>query len=171
MESKLSIQLFPLTLSMAPTLADIAQQRDIWLQVRDRFPHPYTLADAEAFITLFLEQNPLLTYGIFAERQLCGVISLTPLTDVYRVSAEIGYFLGKSYWGRGITTEAVGQMTRIGYSSLPIERIFAGVFSSNPASMRVLEKNGFTLEGVAKRSIQKAGVILSEHVYALYRHT
>jgi [ribosomal protein S5]-alanine N-acetyltransferase len=163
------IQLHPLTEHMAPDLAQIANDREVWIQLRDRFPHPYHQQDAEAFISMVAHQNPLLIRGIFFQQQLCGVISITPMQDVHRISAEIGYFLGKDFWGKGIATVAVRQMTAYAFQMLPIERIFAGIFSSNPASMRVLEKNGFTLEGVSKRAIVKADAILDEHLYALYR--
>ncbi|MDJ1466736.1 GNAT family N-acetyltransferase [Xanthocytophaga flava] len=163
------IQLLPLTLQMAPTLAAIANDKDIWLQVRDRLPHPYHLQDAESFISIVSSQEQQLIRGIFFKQQLCGVISITPLHDIHRVSAEIGYFLGKSWWGKGIATTAVSQITQMAFATFPIERIFAGVFSHNKSSMRVLEKNGFLLEGVAQRSVIKENVLLDEHIYALYR--
>src|SRR5690349_4663542 len=110
METQTLVDLRPLTRELASTLADIANERAIWLQVRDRYPYPYHLADALNFIAFVQEQIPALTFGIFYEERLCGVIGLTLMTDVHRVSAEIGYWLGRAFWGKGIATVAVRQL-------------------------------------------------------------
>ena len=86
--------------------------------------------------------------------------------DVYRESAEIGYWLGAPYWGKGIATKAVALVTHYGFETLRLNRIFTGVFSFNKASMRVLEKNGFTKEGIFKRAVVKNGITYDEHRYA-----
>jgi RimJ/RimL family protein N-acetyltransferase len=95
-----------------------------------------------------------------------GAIGLEPRDDVNRIAAEIGFWLGQELWGRGIMTEAVGAVTRYGFRELGYERIFAEIFAWNPASMRVLEKNGYTREGVLRRSAYKAGKIVDQMVWA-----
>ncbi len=82
---------------------------------------------------------------------LAGGISIMPKEDIYRCSAEIGYWIGEPYWGKGIATEAIRQMVDITWERYPeVVRIYAEVFPGNIGSVRALEKNGFELECVQK---------------------
>ena len=149
------------------TLSRLANNKKIWDSVRDHFPHPYTLEDAKEFIERKSDEIPAHTFAIVnKEDELCGVISLIPQEDVYRISAEIGYWIGEPYWGQGIATHAIALMTRYGFQELHLERIFAAVFDFNEASMRSLEKNGFQKEGVFRNAVIKNGQIRDEHRYA-----
>jgi len=148
-------------------LAELANNEKVSQNLRDGFPHPYTLADAEKFIAMFSGQNPVTVFAITYNGQYAGNISLVPCNDVYRKSAEIGYFLGEPYWNKGIATKAVGLITKYGFEKLGIARIYTGIFEFNPASMRVLEKNGFQKEGIFRKSIFKKGRLWDEHRYAL----
>jgi RimJ/RimL family protein N-acetyltransferase len=98
-----------------------------------------------------------------------GGIGLDLQADVHRHSAEIGYWLGAAHWGHGIATEAVRAVTAHGFSALDLCRIFAGVFAWNPASGRVLEKAGYTLEGRLRQAVIKDGQALDVVVYAILR--
>jgi RimJ/RimL family protein N-acetyltransferase len=89
-----------------------------------------------------------------------------PQTDIYRLGAEIGYWIGEPYWGQGIATKAVELVTEYGFNRLGLERIYSGVFDFNKASQKVLEKSGFTLEGIFKKSVIKNGRIINEYRYA-----
>jgi ribosomal-protein-alanine N-acetyltransferase len=131
----------------APSLAGHANDREIWRNLRDGFPHPYALADAEAV----------------------GGIGLHPGQDVERFGAELGYWLGRPYWGQGLTTAAVRAVTGYGFEALGLERVFALPYARNPASARVLEKAGFTLEGVLRRSAFKDGEFVDQRLYAALR--
>src|SRR5437867_7861762 len=132
-----------------------ANNRKIWINLRDRFPHPYTLADAEQWIQHASTVSPATSLAIVVEGAAVGGIGLLLKDDIFRRSAEIGYWLGEEYWGRGIVTEAVRAVTEYAFANFDLCRIYAGVFEWNPASMRVLEKAGYEFEGRMKKSVTK----------------
>ena len=140
-----------LTLKDKERLALLANNRKVSDNLRDYFPHPYTAQDAQDFIKLVKNENPTTTFAIEYRGQLCGIISLVRQTDVYRLTAEIGYWIGEPFWNKGIATQAVQLITRYGTSALGLARIHAGIFEYNKASMRVLEKCGYSKDGVFKR--------------------
>ena len=150
----------------ANSLAQHANDKRIWAQLRDRFPHPYTTADATAFIDLILRDNPLACFAIIADGQCVGGIGLERQADVHRLSAELGYWLGVNYWGRGIATEAIVAVCEWGFGTLDLKRVFAQPYADNLASCRALEKAGFTLEGTMKHSAIKEGVLRDQLMYA-----
>ncbi|MEO7039863.1 MAG: GNAT family protein [Candidatus Elarobacter sp.] len=151
------------TVSLAKHANDFA----IWLNLRDAFPHPYSLADAEAWVNHIRDQDPTVTFIIEAGGQACGVIGLTRNADVERCSAEIGYWVGRAFWGRGIVTAAVRAVSRYGLESLGLERIYALPFTRNAASCRVLAKAGFRQEGVLRKAAIKNGEVLDEALFAI----
>ena len=144
-------------------LSLLANNKNVWINLRDLFPHPYSLADAKKFISAAMKEKPSLTLAIEYEGEACGVIGLVAQTDVYKKSAEIGYWIGEPYWGRGIATIAVRLMTAYGFGRLGLARIYAGVFEYNVASMRVLEKNGYKKEGVFEKAVLKNDRLWDEH--------
>jgi ribosomal-protein-alanine N-acetyltransferase len=109
---------------------------------------------------------PTRLWVIAPEDDLVGAVGLTLQEDVYRRSAEIGYWLGEPFWGRGLATEAVLDATRIAFERFDIVRVFARVFETNPASCRVLEKAGYVLEGRMRRAVVKGGWVLDQFLYA-----
>ena len=146
-----------------------ANNKKIWRNVRDHFPSPYTLADAVRWV---FHASTVLSDKVFAidvDGKAVGSIGLVPKEDVYRKSMEIGYWLGEQYWGRGIATEAVGAMTRYGFAQFDIIRIYADIFEWNPASARVLEKNGYQFEARLKRAIVKDGTISDVLIYSILK--
>lgn len=147
-------------------LAEIANNRNISINLRDGFPFPYTVIDAKNFIRNCMKQNPNTTFAIEYEGEYVGNIGLVKGTDIYSKSAEIGYFIGEPYWNKGIVTQAVNLITAFGFETLDIERIHTGVFDYNLASQRVLEKCGFQREGLFRKSIFKAGRICDEIRYS-----
>jgi RimJ/RimL family protein N-acetyltransferase len=153
----------------APSLARHADERDIWLNLRDRFPHPYTQADAEWWINHTTAKPVVTDFGIIVDGQAAGGISLMPCGDVERVSAEIGYWLGKTFWGRGIATEALIALTQYAFDHLNLTRVFAIPYAHNAASVRVLEKAGYQFEGRMRRSAIKDGVVTDQLLYASIR--
>lgn len=148
-------------------IAGLINNKRIWDNLRDFIPYPYSVSDAEDYLEMIAGDVSQVVYGVECEDELVGVAGLVLQQDVYRYSAEIGYWLGEEYWGRGIMTRAVGQITDIGFSEYNLLRIYAGVIESNTASMRVLEKAGFRFEGVLKKAMVKNGVIADEYRYAL----
>jgi RimJ/RimL family protein N-acetyltransferase len=146
-----------------------ADNRNVWLNMRDRFPHPYTAADARAWIKRSSAERPFTTLAIEVDGAAVGGVGIQPGTDVFRRSAEIGYWLGEPFWGRGIATEALRAMTAYAFERFDICRLEAGVFDWNPASARVLEKNGYVLEGRARLGVIKDGRMGDRLLYALVR--
>ena len=152
--------------SDAPSLASHANNRRVWINLRDRFPHPYALADALAFIRAALAGDPETMFAIVVEDAAVGGIGFMLHEDVERVSAEIGYWLGEAYWGRGIMTEALGAVTAFAIRSHGLTRVFAVPYEWNPASFRVLEKVGYVCEGRMRRSAIKDGRVIDQLLYA-----
>jgi len=150
-------------------LAELANNERIARNLRDGFPYPYTLADAEQFIHMCLQMIPPQVFAIEFQGEYTGNIGLHVGDDVYRKSAEIGYFLGEPYWNKGIMTRAVRLICEYGFRELDVVRIHTGVFDYNLASARVLEKCGFRKEAVFKKAICKNGMICDEIRYALVR--
>lgn len=160
-----NIILRTLTDEDAPALAQLANNKKVWDNVRDILPHPYTINDAVSFINLTKKENPQVSFAIEYEGAFCGMIGLAPQHDVYRKTAEIGYWLGEPFWNKGIATKAVQLVTEYGFDELGFIRIHTGIFEYNVASMKVLEKNGYEKDGIFKKSIFKNGKIWDEHRY------
>lgn len=157
------IQLRPLKHSDRTQLAKLANNKNIWDNLRDYIPYPYDENDADYFINLTLQEEPKQNFGITYNNELCGVIGVILQKDVYRKSGEIGYWIGEPYWGKGIATKAVELITTYGFDKLQLHRIYAGVFDYNTASIKVLEKNGFQPEGIFKNAIFKNEKLYDEH--------
>ena len=153
----------------APLLAQLANDRNIWVNVRDRFPHPYHTTDADAFIEQSLRQSPEQNVAIAVDDQPVGAIGLILGDDIYRLSAEIGYWLGAEWRGRGIASEAVRGVTTWAFERFGLQRIHANVFTGNLPSARVLERSGFALESTARRIAIKDGSVCDEWVYVRLR--
>ena len=150
----------------ADAVARHANNPRIAAGLRDAFPSPYTLKDAEEWIALVRGEKPERNFVIATSEEVIGGIGLILQEDVYARSAELGYWLGEAYWGKGIMSEAVAVFTDFAFAQYDLVRIFACVFESNPASGRVLEKAGFTLEGRLRKSVFKNGRVLDSFLYA-----
>lgn len=146
-----------------------ANNYKIWRNLRDRFPHPYTIEDASFWISLAATETPQTNFAIDHDGQAVGGIGLILRDDIYRCSAEIGYWLGEDYWGRGIVSEAVVALTAWAFDEFNLSRIYAGVLEWNKPSMRVLEKAGYQLEARLKNAVIKEDRIMDEFVYAIQR--
>lgn len=152
-----------------PSLVRHANNRRVWVNLRDRFPHPYTSDDAARFLAWALAERPETNFAIAVGDEAVGAIGYQIQPDVHRISAEIGFWLGEAYWGRGIMTEALRAVTEQAFHTHNLRRLFAGVFEWNPASMRVLEKAGYTREAVLRQSAIKDGRIIDQALYAIVR--
>jgi len=153
----------------AVSLQKHADNTNITDFLMDRFPSPYTMDEAVNWIKMMQHQDPMVIFSIAVDGNVVGGIGLELRGDVYSKAPLIGYWLGQEYWGRGIMPEAVKLVTNYAFTHLDVVRLQAGIFGNNPKSMRVLEKAGYTKEGVMKSSIFKNGVILDEHIYAIIR--
>jgi RimJ/RimL family protein N-acetyltransferase len=150
----------------ADPLARYANNRKIWLNLRDAFPHPYTIHDAREFIRSIRSRTPETTFAIDVNGEAAGSIGFVLHRDVERVSAEIGYWLAETYWGRGIVADALAAVTTYAIEQHGLTRIFAVPFAWNAASCRVLEKAGYVLEARLRHSAVKDGQITDQMQYA-----
>ncbi|HKS09482.1 MAG TPA: GNAT family protein [Pyrinomonadaceae bacterium] len=146
-----------------------ANNRNVWINLRDRFPHPYTSGDARRWLDMVVDQKPESNFAIAIANEAVGGIGFTVQPDVGRRSAEIGYWLSEEFWGRGITTEALIAVTDYAFSHYDVCRLFAHVFDWNGASARVLEKAGYTFEGRLRKSVTKDGQTIDQLMYAIIR--
>lgn len=138
----------------------------VWRNLRDRFPFPAAEPDLLAYVRATLERGPQSTFALEVDDQAIGVIGLVPGTGERRCVAELSYWLGEKYWGRGIVSAAIPVMLDFGIPKFELERIESYVFAGNDASARVLEKAGFVHEGTLRRSAIKDGQLLDRWLYA-----
>jgi [ribosomal protein S5]-alanine N-acetyltransferase len=148
------------------SLVTYANNRNIWINLRDRFPYPSRTRDGSAFLKHTREQRPETAFAIAVNAEAVGGIGFQLGTDVERVSAEIGYWLGQPFWGRGIATEALVALTKHAIATHGLTRVFAVPFAWNTASCRVLEKAGYVLESRLRRSAVKDGAVTDQLQYA-----
>ena len=155
----------------AVSLVCYADDPGIAANLRDVFPSPYTRPDADNFIRDCLEREgrDQLSRTVVIGGQAVGCITVTRGQDVYRRCGELGYWLGRPFWGRGVMTAAVRQICREAFAAFDLVRIQAEVYAPNKASRRVLEKAGFTLEGTLRQSVCKNGEMLDSCIYALLK--
>ncbi len=149
----------------AQELAAVANNRNIWKQVRDALPSPYTVMDALNWIAHANAQTPICNFAIVCDGKVTGSIGCKTKDDISRKTTEIGYFVGENYWGRGIATEAVSLLTDFISTRMDIIRIEATVFAANHASMRVLHKNGFCLESIQRKAAIKENEVIDHYIW------
>lgn len=150
----------------ARSIVRYANNRKVAMWLRDRFPSPYTAVDANNFLAAVSRQNPRTVFAVATPDEAIGGIGLEFCQDVHRFTAELGYWLGEPFWGRGIMSDAVRMFTSWAFEHLEVHRIFASVFDGNEASVRVLEKAGFQREGRLRAGVFKNGRILDQLLYA-----
>ena len=150
----------------AESVARHANNRAVWIHLRDGFPHPYGREDAAAFLATVLQQTPERTFAIEVDGEASGSIGITPGTDVERIGAEVGYWLGEPFWGRGVVSEALHAVTRHVVETHGLRRVWAVPFATNVASARVLEKAGYVREARMRQSAIKDGQVLDQYLYA-----
>ena len=156
----------PWRLDDAESLAKHANNRKVWLALRDAFPHPYTADDATKFLQNATTVQPTTNFCIEVDGAAVGGIGIHLGRDVHRHTAELGYWLAEELWGRGIVTEAVGAFTDFCFQNFQLRRVYAEPFANNSASARVLEKAGFIFEGRLKNNVVKDGELLDSLLYA-----
>jgi ribosomal-protein-alanine N-acetyltransferase len=150
----------------AESLARHGDSSAVWSNMRDAFPRPFTIERAREFIASARAAKPETRLAIEVDGAAVGGIGIALHSDIERVSAELGYWLGESFWGRGIMSEAVRAMTRHAVETFQLTRVFAVPFESNVASHRLLEKAGYLLEGRLRRCAIKEGKVIDQLLYA-----
>lgn len=152
------------------SLAENADNVKIWNNVMDHFPHPYTKQDAFDYISMIqLMPQPPMKFAIEVDGKAVGSIGFGSEGDIERVTAEVGYWLGEEYWGRGIMSKAVDDIAKYAFRHFSFQKLFALVFDYNPASMRVLEKAGFKLEAILHKAAIKNGKLIDFYYYSRMR--
>ncbi len=129
------------------------------------FPHPYTIEDGKAYLSMIANDNPIKVFAIEVDGEAVGSIGIFPQSDIHEKSAEMGYWLAEEFWGQGIMTKAIQEIVAYGFSTFDIVRIFARPFSTNLQSQRVLEKAGFVFEARLKNALFKNGEFMDELIY------
>ena len=153
-------------MSDVDSLVRHADNRDVWRNLGDRFPHPYTVQDAESWCSRLADGPDSTHWAIDVGGDAVGGVGMDIGEDVYRLTAHFGYWLGEDYWGRGIMTAVVGAVADYVFEHYGLARLHAPVFEWNPASMRVLEKCGYAREGVLRKSVFKDGEVIDSVLYA-----
>ncbi len=156
----------------AKSLARAADNPAIAQNLRNTFPNPYTLEDAAWFINDCISNDHVsgagrkqLNYAIEVDGRAAGGIGVNVKEDVYEKSAELGYWLAQEYWRQNIMSRAVVRICEEAFETFDIVRIFAEPFADNAGSRGVLEKAGFTYEGMMRDGVYKGGKI---HSYCMY---
>lgn len=155
----------------AAKLSALLNNKKILDNLRDGLPYPYTVKDAEEYITAMLaaDQTKSYAYAITADDMVLGSIGVFRLDNIHFRTAEMGYYIGEPYWGKGFGASAVKQICKYIFENTDIIRIYAEPFAYNIASCRVLEKAGFQLEGILHSNAVKNGEILDMKMYALVK--
>ncbi len=146
-----------------------ANNRKVSINLRDRFPYPYTSNDARNWLEMVVGHEPETNFAIDVAGEAVGGIGFTLQPDVGYRSAEIGYWLAEEFWGRGITTETLIAVTDFAFRRFDLCRLYAHVFEGNDASARVLEKAGYVFEGRMRKSVTKEGKTIDQLMYAMVR--
>ena len=155
--------------SDAEALQRHADNRNVSKHLRDRFPYPYGIDAARTFLGWIAKQSSPTVWAIEVDGEASGGIGIELHSDVERVSAEIGYWLGESVWGRGVATEALKGVTAEAFKRFEITRLYALPFADHAASVRVLEKAGYRREGHLRQSAIKDGKIRDQLLFAAYK--
>jgi len=163
----MEIKLRPWNIEDAESLVENANNFEIARFMSDAFPYPYTIEHAKNFIAFATKDEPIHIFAIEIDGQAVGGIGIHPQADIMKKNAELGYWLGEKYWGKGIISKAIREIIPWAFNTYDITRIYARPFGSNMASQKVLEKEGFVLEARIKENIFKNGAYLDELIYAV----
>lgn len=165
----MEIKLRPWNIEDAESLVENANNFEIARFMSDAFPYPYTIENANNFIAFAIKDEPIHIFAIEIDGKAVGGIGIHPQADIMKKNAELGYWLGEKYWGKGIISRAIQEIIPFALKTYDITRIYARPFGNNVASQKVLEKAGFKLEARIKENIFKNGEYLDELVYAIRR--
>lgn len=158
-------------LSDSTEIVNMLSNHDILDNLRDGIPYPYTQTDAENFINEMISADKTKTFAfaIEYEGKCVGSIGVFRQSNIHSRTGELGYYVSKDYWGKGICTSAVKLICNHIFSNTDIIRIFAEPFDYNAASCRVLEKAGFQFEGTLRSNAVKNGKIIDMKMYSIIK--
>ena len=152
----------------AEALAAVIGNKAVLDNLRDGIPYPYTVADAKELIsaTLAADKDRVFAFAVEYEGRLAGSVGIYRCDNIHYRTAEVGYYIGEPFWGRGSASSAVRSACDYVFENTDIIRLFAEPFAYNAASCRVLEKSGFQLEGLLRSNAEKNGRILDMKMYS-----
>jgi RimJ/RimL family protein N-acetyltransferase len=151
------------------SLVKYANNYEVSRFLRDAFPHPYTKDDAERWINFVSQERFNLAFAIADEKELIGGIGAMPNQDVNRFTSEIGYWLAKPFWNKGIVTKAVRTFCNYLFTNYNFNHLTASIYEGNDASIKVIQKVGFVLEGVMRKNVFKENRFLDQYIYGLLK--
>lgn len=158
-----------LSVSDIESLVKYANNHLVSKFLRDTFPYPYTKQDAERWIECVKKDKINLSFAISDNNELIGGIGAMPNQDVNRFTAEIGYWLGEPFWNKGISTNAVKIFCKYLFENYKFNHLTASIYEGNDASMKVVQKAGFKLEGVLRKNVFKENKFLDQYIYGLLK--
>ena len=164
-----NILLRPYSLGDREALVELANNFNVSKYLQNRFPYPYTLDSADSWIAMVGMDLEPHNFAIEWQGKFIGGIGLNPLADIHYQTAEIGYWLGEPFWGNGLATIATGIFICHVFSNLKFLRLQAMTIEENKPSARILEKNGFILEGKLNKHVTKYGRVYNALLYAKTR--
>lgn len=133
-----------------------------------RIPQPYSFDDADWWVEVGCKEGAFVRAITFND-VFCGVIGVYTKEAEYAHAAELGYWVAQEYWNQGIASKAVTAFTELVFATTAIQRIYAVVSAPNLASIQVMQKAGYSLEGILRKSVQKQGQLYDEHLFARLR--
>ncbi|MGI4751643.1 MAG: GNAT family N-acetyltransferase [Janthinobacterium lividum] len=152
------------------SLLKYADNPKVSAYLENRFPSPYTAVDARFWVdTQLLQPEPVINAALVIKEEVAGGIGIILQSDIYCKNARIGYWLGEPFWGKGIMSEALALFTGYIFDQFEVRRIYAGVFGSNPASAKVLQKAGYQQEALFKKALFKNDLYDDELIFAKLR--
>lgn len=163
----MDFKLRPWHINDLDNLVKYANNPNIAKYLTDGFPYPYLKENGKKFIKYATADNPVHIFAIDINGEAVGGIGIHPQTDIQKKNAELGYWLAEPFWGKGIMTKAIKQITDFAFSTFEINRVFARPFGNNPGSQNILKKNGFVLEARFNKTLIKNGQFLDELIYAI----
>ena len=140
----------------------------IWRWLRNTFPNPYTYEDAVLWIEKGQYSALQLNLAVVYQETAIGGIGIIFQEDIYTPRAEIGYWLGQNYWGKGIGAACLSCLTEWAFQNYSITRLEAPVIAGNSASMKILEKTNYHLEAIHRFAILKENILYDEYFYVRY---
>jgi len=168
LESK-DFKLRPWLESDVDSLVEVANNKKIFDGLRDGFPHPYTMEDAKNWIKMAQSINDPVPKFFAVDGNAVGSFGISLKEDIYRMNAEIGYFIGEPYWNHGIITKAIQLIVDYVFNTFDVIRIYAEPYANNKASRRTLEKAGFKCEAILHKNVIKNGEIMDSCIYSLLK--
>jgi ribosomal-protein-alanine N-acetyltransferase len=159
------VRLRPWNTGDCDSLVRYGNNKLVWRNLTDMFPHPYTHDDAVEWIGIASDPGASIFLAIDLEGEAIGGVGIIARDGNDFHTGQFGYWLGQPHWGRGVATHAARALKNLAFSGTRFKRLEAPVFAWNPQSMRVLEKAGFTKESTLRKSVLKEGQLIDSVMY------